>query len=330
MRTVKRLLAAFIITAVALCATFAAVTAADNASSVSAANPTAGPAMHRSYREASDIVLAECSLRYKTASGNTVSRFTVKNVYDGTFKEGDTFVLSEEAEEGASYLLYLAPGGGADYSEDEAGYVSVTEGLITVEGDTAKCGSSRYSLSSIINDIAAQRSVLAMPAQSFYYNDAASLAAACDDIVLCRVVSVEGPKPTQCRSFVKGESISSTANLLYVTVLVENSFGGERAYGDTMVIALSPALTRSVINAGDLSAISYSSPIKLPQEGEHYIFFLTRSEDAKSDIRFAVNPYQGYVELEGDSVIRPYYNKAIEGVRSLGELAGIINSAIGF
>ena len=214
--------------------------------------------------------------------------------------------------------------------EDEAGYVSVTEGLITVEGDTAKCGSSRYSLSSIINDIAAQRSVLAMPAQSFYYNDAASLAAACDDIVLCRVVSVEGPKPTQCRSFVKGESISSTANLLYVTVLVENSFGGERAYGDTMVIALSPALTRSVINAGDLSAISYSSPIKLPQEGEHYIFFLTRSEDAKSDIRFAVNPYQGYVELEGDSVIRPYYNKAIEGVRSLGELAGIINSAIGF
>lgn len=330
MHMAKRLAAAVLIALFALGVTFAAFTVTENASAAADTSTAAGASMHRSYREASDIVLATCSLNYTSASGQEVSRFTVSSVYAGGMAAGDTFTLSCDASVGVSYLLYLGRGGGADYAEDESGFVSVSEELITVEGDTARCAGVSYSLSSIIEDFDEQRSVLTVPAQSFYYGDLASLAAACDDVALCRVISVDGPYATQCRSDVKGESISSTSNIIYVTLQTENSFGGRHSYGDIIKVAIAPARTQSVINEEDLSSVTYSSPVKLPAVGGHYVFFLAHSSDAKSDYHFAVNPYQGYVELVEDSIVRPYYNTALDGVYTLEALAARLSELFGF
>ena len=319
MYALKRLIAAFVVAALTVCITFTAVSVSDKAASAHT-DASVSQSMHRSYREASDIVLASCTLTYADSTGSSVSRFTVNSVYGGSLVPGDTLTLPREAEVGESYLLYLAPGGGADYAEDESGFVSVTDELITVKGDTAVFGGSAYSLSSILDDFDEQRSVLTVPAQSFYYNDIASLASSCSDVVICRVVSVEGPFATQCRSNVKGESVSSTANLTYAELMVENSFGGSRAYGDIIRVALVPAHTLSVINAEDLASVQYPSPVKTPEVGRH----------AKSDCCFAVNPYQGYLELDGDSIIRPYYNRAAAELESVSQLAEIMRGLLGF
>ena len=332
MRTVKRLLTFLLAVVFAFGISYATFTVSEQepvSAGVSSAASTE-LAIHRSYREASDIVLATCSLQYRSASGNAVSRFTVDKVYDGTLSVGDSITLSGGAKVGESYLLYLGQGGGADYAEDEAGFVSVTDQLISVRGDTAYCGGESYSLSSIIDDLSEQRSVLTIPAQSFYYNDLTELINACDDVVLCRVIGVEGPYSTRCRSNEKGETVLSTVEQTFLTLKVENGFGGEHSYGDRLRVAISPEHMQSVINAGDLSSVHFGSPIKMPEEGGDYLFFLLHSEDAKSDCCFAVNPYQGCIELDGDRLIRPYYNTAFIGIVSLDEFAGLLARIQGF
>ena len=329
MRRIKTLLACVLVAVMAVGVAFASVNiAAPGAAASSAAAP--GMTMHRSFREASDIVLATCSAVYRSASGVQMSRFTVDTVYAGSIKPGTLISLPGKANVGESCLLYLGRGGGADYAEDEAGYVSVTDEFITVKDGVASCGGVNYSLSAILEDLNEQRGVLTVPAQSFYYNDPQSLLAACDEVVIGMVVSVEGPVPTQTRSDEKGESVISTTEQTFVTVKVENGMGGMHAYGDTLRIALSPAKSQSVINATDLTSVSFTAPLLMPKAGEHYVFMLLRSTDSKSDCLFAVNPYQGYVMLVGDSLANPYYNTAFRELGSINELAAVMNEIRGF
>lgn len=332
MRAVKRLVLLLLAAVFAVGMTCATITVSEQkpAPAAVSADAAAEFAIHRSYREASDIVLAACSLRYRAASGGLVSRFTVEKVYAGTLSAGDVFSLPGQANVGESYLLYLGRGGGADYAEDEAGYVSVTDRLIMVRGDTAYCGGGSYSLSSIIEDLSEQRSVLTVPAESLYYDDPRELICACADVVLCRVVACEGPVATQCRSDIKGETVMSTVDQTYYTLMVENGFGGEHSYGDRIRVAISPERTRSVINAGDLSSVSFASPVKTPQVGKDYLFFLIHSEDAKSDCCFVINPYQGYIELSGDLLIRPFCNAAFADISGLEEFAKLLAEVQGF
>ena len=63
----------------------------------------------------------------------------------------------------------------------------------------------------------------------------------------------------------KGESVISTVDQTYVTIMVENAFGGMRSYGDKLTFAISPEHMQSVINATDLSPVSFDSRPQLPQ-----------------------------------------------------------------
>ena len=329
MRTVKRLLSYVLIVFLAMGLTFASVKIAAPGAAVSA-NAEPGPSIHRSYREASSIVLATCTASYSSASGAATSRFVVDTSYAGSLAAGDAFTLESRAVIGQSYLLYLGEGGGADYAEDEAGFVCITDELISVRDGIASLGGVSYSLSAIIEDLDRQSEVLTIPAQSFYYNTFEELFAACDDILLCRVASVEGPVSTPCRSDEKGESVISTTEQTFVTLTVLNSFGGVHNYGDSVTVALSPARTQSVINATDLTTVSFGTPLIMPEAGEIMIFFLQRSADAKSDCRFAVNPYQGFVRLVDDRIIHPYYNSALDGIEELNDFARLLSEYNGF
>jgi len=326
----KRLLSFLLVVLFAMSLTFASVKIAAPATAAVLANAEPAPSIHRSYREASSIVLATCTLSYRASSGGQMSRFRVDTAYAGALSEGDEFSLASRAVVGQSYLLYLGEGGGANYAEDETGFVCVTDELITVRDGIASLGGVNYSLSAIMEDLASQREVLNVPAQSFYYNNLEDLFTACDDIVIAAVTKVEGPVPTLCRSDEKGESVISTTEQTFVSATVLNGLGGVHSYGDNIKAVFSPARKLSIINATNLEAVSFGSEPAAPKEGEVYIFFLLRSKDAKSDYCFAVNPYQGCVLLEGDDVVRPYYNTALQGISSLEDFAALLNEHMGF
>lgn len=330
MRVIKRLLAALIAGCFALGLTLAAVTVTEHEVNAASVTPSEVPSMRRSYRDASCVVLATCLSSYKTPGGSENSLFKVDTVYDGDLSEGKLINISAYAVEGQSYLLYLREGGGANYAEDEASFSSVTEGLIPVRDGVAELGGTEYSLSSIIADLEEQRSVIWVPAQSYYYNNAEELISACDDIVICRVTAVTSPTPMLCRSEERGESVTSTIEQTFVTLKVENSFGGIYSYGDKLTVALAPTHAQSVINATDLAAVSFDASPDMPKAGQEYVFFLLRSADAKSELHFAVNPYQGFIRLNGDALGVRGYNTALAGYPTLGSFAELINEIKGF
>ena len=269
------------------------------------------------YRDAEKILLATCMRITQTEDGAAAARFTVDEALVGGDEEGATLTAVMNAEPGRQYLLHLK----WQEPQEETGravLVPVAEGLITVENGIASLDGQSCTLESIREDIRRQKKVLTVPSQKFFYNDFASLAAACDEVVICRVLSVSEPTETVCRSTQKGESTLSTLEQVFLRVRVENGLYGSLPYGEKLDVVLEPYYVRPVINATDLTAKTVKYPPEsLPRVGCVYIFFLQRSEDVKSDIYFTVNPYEGYVLLIGDRLIHPYYNRAMDEMNDL-------------
>lgn len=265
------------------------------------------------YRDAELVLLAACMRVTQTDEGLPNARFTVDEVLAGKAEAGDVLSVPMNADPGKQYLLYLKTD-----PESGGGYVPVSDSAVTVEEGTAYLEGRSCTLESIREDMERQNSILTVPAQKFFYNDFPSLAAACDEIVVARVLSVSEPTDTVCRSARRGESVVSTLEQVFMRVRVENGLYGSFKSGDKLSVVLEPYYVRPVINATDLSVKTVSAPPEsLPQVGRSYIFFLLRSEDVKSDIYFTVNPYEGYVLLIGNTVRRPYYNTAMSEMNDL-------------
>ena len=264
------------------------------------------------YREADRVLVATCMRETAKEDGSFVSRFRVNSVFDGAASEGDNVSLECEAVIGRTYLLYLRNG--------DAGETLLTEAPLPVDKDSVTIDGETVSLKSIEQDIARQRKILVIPSGSYYYGSLETLAAECDDIVVARVLSVSDPTETVCRSVTKGESTSSTMNIVFVRIRVENGFYGGLVYGNKLEVAIMPYNAIPVLNSTDLSPMTADAPpVLTPEVGSTYIFFLVRSEDRKELRFFPVNPYEGCVLLVGSSVIHPYYNDALKG---LDDLAG--------
>ncbi len=328
MKYLKRVLLVLLVSAIVLCA--AAVYIPDVISSrVSSAEGSHTLALLRGcYRDSSEVVFATCVVSFTSTNGGSTSRFTVDEVLGGDLVVGQTVSVSESASVGKSYLLYLKNGGGADYAEDESGFATVTDGLVAVSGSNAVYGGESVSLEALTSDISEQSTVLTVPAQSFNYDSLDTLAAAADEIFIGTVVSVSSPEHTLCRSYEKGESVLNTLDVTYVTIRVVNGMGSTLSRGDTVTLALIASRVHSVISATDLTSVSFRSPILQPAEGSSYVFFLEHSADEKSDVFFTVNPYEGYVRLEGNSLIRPYYNAAMKGMYDLRAFVLYLNELL--
>lgn len=278
-------------------------------------------AISRLYREADAIVICVC-LRANAAQGETgPSRFLIRRVLDGAAEEGEILDLPAAAETGREYLVYMGEG---ETGEVElcAEPILVEEGAIGFEGETC-------SIASIMNDIDRQRRILTVPAQSFYYGSLPELAAACDEIIVGKVISVSEPTETECRSESKGESTFSTVEQVFIRVRVENGLFGGLRYGDKLNVVLTPYFAASVIKAADLNPKTVDPPpASYPKVGASYIFFLVRSEDKKSDRYFTVNPYEGCVLLIGNNVFHAYYNEAFREINDLRRFSDDLKKAL--
>ena len=314
MKTLKRVLAALVALAV-LTAAFVRFPLPDRIAAARQETPPPA-ALSRLYRESDMILIATCMRTAVSAEGVSTSRFRADSVLDGQFAAGDMLSLTAEATPGAQYLLYVAkPEQGG---ENPRAYELLTEAPLPVEGGSVLYGGELWGVTGIVEDIERQHSILTVPSQSVFYESIDELRAACDEIVIGRVVRASEPTPTLCRSAENGESTLSTIEQVFLTVKVENGLNGGLAYGEKLNVVIEPYNSRPVINAVDLKPKTVKAPPEsVPQEGSVYIFFLCRSEDKKSSYYFTVNPYEGCVRLIGNSIIHPYYNKVFTATNDL-------------
>jgi hypothetical protein len=275
----------------------------------------------RLYREADRILLAACTRTTEEDDGSFKSRFLVKEALEGSARLNEFITLPVSALSGEMYLLYLKAGDNGETLVSSEPFM-VKDGAVICENETC-------SIESVRKDIERQRRILTVPAQSLFYGDIASLAEACDEIVVARVLSVDGPTETVCRAESKGESTISTLEQVFLRIKVENGLFGELRYGDKLSVVLSPYYTRPVINAATLTPKTVDPPpASNPKAGSVYIFFLIKSEDSKSDYYFTVNPYEGYVLLIGNDISHPYYNEAFREVHDIKRFSELLRAAM--
>lgn len=262
------------------------------------------------YREADTVLLATCMRLTGEEAEQVAARFCVDKVLDGAAEEGDVITLAAEATAGVRYLLYI--------KNTDNGRELVSGSPIPVDSGNVIYENEVVSIESISEDMARQRKIIAIPSGLYFYGSLESLAPACDEIVIARVLSASEPTGTVCRSVMKGESTLSTLGMVFVRLKVENGFYGSLSYGDKLDVAIAPYNAIPVVNATDLTPMTADAPpVLTPQVGSAYIFFLIRGEDKKTVRYFPVNPYEGCVLLVGSSVIHPYYNDALKGIDDL-------------
>ncbi|MBO6062026.1 MAG: hypothetical protein J6P98_07965 [Clostridia bacterium] len=312
MKPIKRILAA-VVAAITVAVVFVRLPLPDMREAEAEQAPPPA-AVSRFWREAEKIALATCMRNVERADGSVLSRFRVDESLEGGLETGGILSIPCLAEPGSKFLLYLRSVG----EGEEAGYELVTDQPLPVVGSRVEFEGEHYGLESIVADIERQRSILTVPSQSFFYGSIEGLAAACDEIVIARVLSVSDPEETVCRSADKGESTLMTVEQVFMRIKVENGLSGGLAYGEKLSVVLEPYNVRPVINATNLSPKTVGAPPEsAPKVGSVYIFFLIRSADKKSSYYFTVNPYEGCVLLLGNSVIHPYYNIAFRETNDL-------------
>lgn len=134
---------------------------------------------------------------------------------------------------------------------------------------------------------------------------------------------------TVCRSTGNGESTVNTLEQVFVRARVENPLFSGFKSGNKVDIVIEPHDVKPVINATDLTQKKVNTPPEsTPTVGKVYIFFLVKSDDAKNNRFFTVNPYEGYVLLIGDSIIHPYYNNAFQQINDLGRFSELLRKAL--
>ena len=275
------------------------------------------------YRDAERILICTCLRTADPDAGRELAKFRVDEVLDGAVEKGLTFDIAADALLGGKYLIYLTRGG------EEEDYRIMTGEPIPVEGGMAQFENAVCSIESIRRDIEEQRKILTVPSQSFFYGEFEPLVNACDEVIIGRVISVSGPVDTLCRSVEKGESTLSTLTQIFIRIRVENGFYGSFSYGDKIDVVFSPYNARPVVNATDLVPKTLEvHPDAEIQPGGRYIFFLQKSVDVKSDYYFAVNPYEGYVPVNGDAITHRYYNEAMSGVNDLKDFSARLYEAL--
>lgn len=286
--------------------------------------------LRSSFNDAANIVDAVCMRTYINEDGLETTSFAVAAVYAGSLSIGARINCPCRAERGERYLLYLDDGGDVSHSEGTVEYTLICDAPFLIDGDSIVLPDGQaMPLDLVKADMQSQAQVVTFPAQSQYYPSFEGLVAACDEILIARVDSVEEHREMLCRSSEKGEVVENQLEATQLVLSVLNGLGGSYPSDSRLTLVIPPAKQHSIIDAESLKAVNLLIKNEF-EEGDICIFFLVRSPDAKSDQYFLVNPAQGYLRLEGDSIIRCYANHACSDIRTLKDFIERLNPLLGF
>lgn len=329
----KHVISGIMLAALSLIFLFSGVQFRDPAAVISSDLSGVEPAVYSlrsNFNDAANIVDAECMETYINEDGAETTSFLVVAVYAGSLEAGDRINCPCIAESGKRYLLYLDGGGDINHSEGTVGYTLICDAPFLIDGDSIILSDGRMMpLELVRGDMQTQAQVVTFPAQSQYYPSFEGLAAACDEILIARVDSVEKHREMLCRSSEKGEVVENELEATQLVLSVLNGLGGSFSTDSRLTLVIPPARQHSIVDAESLKAVNLFIKNEF-KEGDICIFFLVRSPDAKSDQYFFVNPAQGYLRLDGDTVTRCYANHACSDIHTLMDFINRLNPLLGF
>jgi len=284
----------------------------------------------RIYRDASLVVRGVCERNHVNAYGVSCYDFRVDEVIAGAAEVGSFIHITDGAmKDEEEYLLYLVEGEDAFYTEDTNTYTLLTDAPLKITNGKVTLFGVKLSLSDIKRDIAAVKSVITMPYNSYYYKELAALVNAADDIFIGEVLYTPALASRRFRADADGTSVENEMPASIVRVKALGVAAGAFNYGDVVELVYAPSMSSDIIDAATLRPVSYGE-MQAPalEQGKIYMFFLVKGPDAKQNYHFAVNPMQGYVEIEGNDVFCSYVNSALVRYRNLNDLIIDIRAAL--
>jgi len=257
------------------------------------------------YRNASLVVQGTCLYSHVDSNGQDCFDVEVDRVIAGDAALGDLIHCTEmQLIPEEQYLLYLGEGEDVFHTEDTMGYVPLHKEPLRIVDNEVIWGNTRIPLESIDRDIAAQKLIISAPAEFHYYGELADLVASSDQIFIGRVKGISLWTPTTLRTNADGTSVEKSVVTSLVTVEAFGSIKGKFTFSDTLTLVNASEKFADLLDHDSLRPMDYAS-YEAPylKEGGIYLFFLREGPDAKQKYYFPVNQLQGYVELEGETLI---------------------------
>lgn len=281
------------------------------------------------YRKASLVVSGVCLQSHVNAEGEDCYDLSIEQVLAGEAEPGDVIHCTSAMNMGQSYLLYLSQGEGAPHTEDMLGYELVSGQPLPLSHGKVLYGGQSVDLDTLLEDMAALDAMISAPSGFYYYDEIAALAQAADDIFIGRVNQAPALRDTQFRSQDNGATVEHTIPAALARITAYGGIKGALKYGDQVELVNAPAMNADVVNAATLAAEPYSEA-QAPrlQEGGVYLFFTLKGPDAKQHYSFLLNPMQGFVPVNGDTLSAPAGNRALRNVQSLDAAVKAIRKAL--
>ncbi len=277
--------------------------------------------MRAQYRNASLIVRGECVLTHTDANGRACAHVAVEDVLAGSAVVGEILQCEQNGmQPGETYLLYMSDAEDVDYAEDTAGYVVNTEPMPIVDENVMQNG-HKIPYDSIVQEIKALGEVLNVSAPLYYYDRLAQLVEASDEIFIGRVTQAPAFATYTFFSRDGGANQKSRREAAIVQISAYGSIKGAINYGDAVEMIHCPSRMSDLLDSATLTAVGLNEKqMPLLVRNGVYLFFLTRSPDAKQSYYQEINPLQGAIRLDGDLLETLKENGAVYGYKTLTAL----------
>ncbi|MEG1548521.1 MAG: hypothetical protein RR232_07245 [Clostridia bacterium] len=280
------------------------------------------------YRNASLVISGECVQVHIGSNGKPCCDIRIDELVAGNASVGDTLHCTNSAMlEGDKYLLYLSKNGDVSYSEDSLSYSLVS--ALVLKDNTVNLSGAKIPYHAIKSDIAKLNLVISGYSSYSYFGDISALIDAADEVFIGRVDNIGEFSDTQFRVSEAGSTVEYTIPSTVANITAFGGIKGALKYGEKIKLIYAPAMSADVIDAATLTSVPYGEQDapKLQEDGV-YVFFLIHGPDDKQDYYFSINPMQGFVKTETNTISVAHVNNALLPYRSLNDLVAAIRFAL--
>ena len=284
----------------------------------------------RLYKDSALVITGQCMESYIGGNGEPCSDIYITDVIAGSESPDELIhCLNTELKQGREYLLYLSDEPQRTGADNETVFVPVGESVFEISGNNVIWYGDRVRLEQIKQNMAEYNGIITVPGDVYLHPELGMLVSGADEIFIGRAAQAEPPEAREVKSYSGNTSQVSTPRVSVTSIEVLGSIKGTLRYGDMISMACITEDVLSMVNSVSLEVESLQpNGVTLPKENAYYVFFLIDSPDSKQPYYFPVNPIQGWVTLDKDSVSPHRDNTPLLPYSTLEALLNVVKNAV--